>query len=321
MDYVKQLDTILRVVGIRIRRGVKASKKTTVFGVGTEKGSSEETSLTEPPTSASSDEHENLPDSAVVAPGFDTLRVSEDGADSDPRPDSQDAGESEAQPETDSQNPEFHAVERRSPEEGDDGSDLVFSRTGPDQAVPASSSGDSQATSRSLGGKLKTLFGRKREPPSPEPKLRMGERSSEASTSPGSEDRPSVVLDGTLERSEQEVEIRDGERKVDGNGSSSAASGAEYGKNGIAVTGVAESRGQGGGERGREREGREGRWKSEGGRGKAGRVSSEQAGGVVKARGVETDVCDEDSDEDSYTSSNPSPPSEEEKADPSQNAA
>ena len=312
MDYVKQLDTILRVVGIRIRRGVKASKKTTVFGVGTEKGSSEETSLTEPPTSASSDEHENLSDSAAVAPGFDTLRVSEDGADSDPRPDSQDAGESEAQPETDHQNPEFHAVERRSPEEGDDGSDL-------DQAVPASRSEDSQATSRSLGGKLKTLFGRKREPPSPEPKLRKGERSSEASTSPGSEDRPSVVLDGTLERSKQEVEIREGERKVDGNGSSSAASGAEYGKNGIAVAGVAESRGEGGGERGREREGREGRWKSEGGRGKAGRVSSEQAGVEMKARGVETDVCDEDSDEDSYTSSNPSPPSEEEKADPSQN--
>ena len=139
MDYVKQLDTILRVVGIRIRQGVKVSRKTG-FGLNAATNS-EETSATD--SSSVSDIssptcEENSSEPAAVAAELSTCEDSEEAVESDSKHDSQGAEKLADKPETqqeiDPLNPELQ-LGRYSEEKEAAGKALV-SPTDPDQASP-----------------------------------------------------------------------------------------------------------------------------------------------------------------------------------------
>lgn len=318
MDYVKQLDTILRVVGIRIRQGIKVSRKTG-FGFDTVT-SSEEMSATNsssmlPTSDTTSPSCEgNLFEPAAAAADLSTPHKGSEGVpESDPKENSsQDAEKladksSETPQETNPSNPEFHTgrcSEEQEEEEQEEeaGRRVPASQTNPDQAKPSSRS--IQGTS-SLGGKLKGFFSSKnREASSPGKKRGVGRQEGGDLALPRSED--GAQNEAVENNNKQEVKRCQGVCSKLG-GYSSAAHAAD-GENTATVR--VDKRAGKGGKDGEQEEG-----KGDVGRGQAGPVRLEQ---VALKEQEKTNVWDEDSGEDSYTSSDPCSSAEDEKA-PSQN--
>ena len=309
MDYVKQLDTILRIVGIRIRQGIKVSRKTG-FGFGTVT-SSEETSTTNssstlPTSDTPSPSCEgNLFQPAAAAADLSTPPEGSEGVpESDPKENSsQDAEKladksSETPQETDPSNPEFHTGRclEEQEEEEEAGGRVPASQTNPDQAKPGSRS--IQGTS-SLGGKLKGFFSSK----------------NRESSSPGGQEGDDLALPRSEDGAQNEAVENNNKQEVKrcqgacGKlGGYSSAPHAADGEN--AATVRVDKRAGKGGKDGEQEEG-----KGDVGRGQAGPLRLEQV--ALKER-EKTHVWDEDSGEDSYTSSDPCSSAEDEKA-PSQN--
>ena len=295
MDYVKQLDTILRVVGVRIRQGIKVSRKTGFsFNAIT---SSEETSTTNsssmlPTSDTTSPSREgNLFEPAAAAADLSTPHKGSEGVpESDPKENSsQDAEKladksSETPQEIDPSNPEFHTGRHleEQEEEEEAGGRAPASQTNPDQTKP------SRPNKCGVGG----------------------QEGNDLALPRGEDGTQNEAVEND---SKQEAKRCQGARSKLGRCSSAAH--AADGEN-AATVGVDERTGKGG--RDGEQEG--GKGEQEGGKGDVGRgrVGPLRLEQVALKEREKTDVWGEDSGEDSYTSSDPCSSAEDDKA-PSQN--